>query len=205
MVNIKSKPILVLTIEVETDDWDEIKRQLDENFKKKFFTSNGGMPFVVQPRDGVSEETVRRVIDYLIQKGLKPLLYPQKGEKKNGIPTLKASDIEKIKGATVKVINKNVRAGQLIEHRGDVIVIGDVNPGAEIRAGGNIVILGALKGVAWAGYPGNTEAVVVAMKMEPQQLRIGNIIGTTEGVDFGEEKPEIAKVVDGEIVLEPLI
>lgn len=203
MVNIKSKSLLVLTVEIDTDDWDLIKRELDEIFEKRFFTSNGGMPFVVQPKGEISGETVNRVVEYLSSKGLKPLLYPQRS-KRDSQPTVKL-DLDQLAGATVKIVNRNVRAGQLVEHRGDILIIGDVNPGAEIRAAGNIIVMGALKGVAWAGYPGNTDAVVVALKMQPQQLRIGNIIATTEGEELKGDKPEVAKIVDGEVVLEPLV
>jgi septum site-determining protein MinC len=203
MINIKSKGLLVLTIELEGDDWEQIKKQLDETFERNFFKSHKGIPFVVQPKEGVGEETVKKVIDYLISKGLKPLLYPE-GEKKTA-PQIKATDLEKIESPKVKIINRNIRSGQLVEHGGDVLIIGDVNPGAEIRAAGNIIVMGALKGIAWAGYPGNKDAVVVALKMQPQQLRIGNIIATTDGEVLKGDKPEVAKIVDGEIVLEPLV
>ncbi|MEK3890579.1 septum site-determining protein MinC [Bacillus sp. FSL K6-3431] len=65
-----------------------------------------------------------------------------------------------------------VRSGQVLEVTGDLLLVGDVNPGATVRAGGNIFIMGALKGVAHAGYNGKTESVIVASFMTPSQLRI---------------------------------
>lgn len=65
-----------------------------------------------------------------------------------------------------------VRSGQILEVPGDLLLVGDVNPGGIVRANGNIFIMGALKGIAHAGYQGNTNAVIVASSMTPSQLRI---------------------------------
>lgn len=83
---------------------------------------------------------------------------------------------EWIKSQELQQVHSIVRSGQVIEVPGDLLLIGDVNPGGTVKAGGNIYILGQLKGVAHAGYNGNTEAVVVASVMKPTQLRISNYI-----------------------------
>lgn len=67
---------------------------------------------------------------------------------------------------------KIVRSGQVLEVPGDLLLIGDVNPGGTVKAGGNIYILGALRGMAHAGCSGNKEAVIAASIMKPSQLRI---------------------------------
>jgi len=69
-----------------------------------------------------------------------------------------------------------VRSGQVLEVSGDLLLVGDVNPGGTVRAGGNIFIMGALKGVAHAGYTGKQESVIVASFMTPSQLRISEYI-----------------------------
>ncbi|MCJ7839903.1 septum site-determining protein MinC [Lederbergia sp. NSJ-179] len=69
-----------------------------------------------------------------------------------------------------------VRSGQVLEVPGDLLLVGDVNPGGTVRAGGNIFIMGALKGIAHAGFTGDNEAVIVASFMTPSQLRISNCI-----------------------------
>ncbi|MFD1705573.1 septum site-determining protein MinC [Siminovitchia sediminis] len=69
-----------------------------------------------------------------------------------------------------------VRSGQVLEVPGDLLLVGDVNPGGTVRAGGNIFIMGALKGVAHAGYTGRNESVIVASFMTPSQLRISDCI-----------------------------
>lgn len=67
-----------------------------------------------------------------------------------------------------------VRSGQVLEVKGDLLLVGDVNPGGTVRAGGNIFIMGALKGIAHAGFTGRKEAVIVASFMTPSQLRISD-------------------------------
>ncbi len=74
--------------------------------------------------------------------------------------------------------NNTIRSGQVIEYNGNIVIIGDVNPGALVKATGNIVILGGKLrgGVAHAGTNGNENAYVAAYELQPTQLRIGDII-----------------------------
>ncbi|GAA5416172.1 septum site-determining protein MinC [Paraliobacillus ryukyuensis] len=76
----------------------------------------------------------------------------------------------------VKVITKMIRSGQSIEITGDVLLVGDVNPGGKLTATGNIFVLGHLRGIAHAGSFGNRNAVVAASYMQPMQLRIADYI-----------------------------
>jgi septum site-determining protein MinC len=87
-------------------------------------------------------------------------------------------------------VAKIVRSGQVLQVKGDLLLIGDVNPGGTVIAGGNIFILGALKGIAHAGIDGNKQAVIAASLLKPAQLRISEIINRapdfiqTEGSDM---------------------
>jgi len=93
----------------------------------------------------------------------------------------------------------------VIYHPGHVIIIGDVNPGAEIRAGGSVIVWGRLRGTVQAGSSELGEkAVVCALKLAPTQLRIGPYIAQGPGdEDEAEIWPETASVQDGRIVAEP--
>lgn len=100
---------------------------------------------------------------------------------------------------------RTLRSGQLIEHDGSVVVLGDVNPGAEVRAGGDVLVLGTVRGVVHAGASGNHDAVVVAFRLMPTQIRIGTCIGRPpEGAGQAPLFPEIARVRDGAIIVEQL-
>jgi len=69
-----------------------------------------------------------------------------------------------------------LRSGQKIEVDGSFVILGDVNPGAQIIAGGNVVVLGTLKGTVYAGFPADRDAIVAALTMDPMQIQIGNLI-----------------------------
>lgn len=99
----------------------------------------------------------------------------------------------------------SIRSGQCLTFDGSVVVIGDVNPGGEIKASGNIIILGQLKGIAHAGCNGMLNAFVSALYMIPVQLRIADIITRfPEENKKGPKPPEFAYVEDGQIYVMPL-
>jgi len=107
-------------------------------------------------------------------------------------------------GSEGLLIRRTVRSGQVIKHAGHVVVIGDVNAGAEIIAGGDVVIWGALRGVVHAGAMGDDQAVVCALRMMPLQLRIGKYVARPpESGALNPSGPEMAKVRGDKIVAEP--
>lgn len=98
-----------------------------------------------------------------------------------------------------------LRSGQSIRFSGSVVVMGDVNPGAEIIADGNVMIVGTLKGMVHAGCKGRTDVFIAALKLIPVQLRIADII-TYFPEDILKEKkvPEYAHIQDDKICVEPI-
>lgn len=85
-----------------------------------------------------------------------------------------------------------VRSGQKIEFEGSLIIMGDVNDGAEVIAGDNIVILGALRGLAHAGAKGNKNAIIAASSIDAPQLRIANVIKEREKEEIQEDNKTYA-------------
>ncbi len=110
-------------------------------------------------------------------------------------------------GETSIVVQRTLRSGQTIHHPGHVVVIGDVNPGAEIRAGGNVVVWGRLSGTVYAGVGENglgEKAVVCALQLSPALLSIGKQMTRSPATDSNPEViPEMASVQDNQIVAEP--
>lgn len=85
-----------------------------------------------------------------------------------------------------------VRSGQVITALGDLVVVGDVNPNGRVVAGGNIFVLGRLKGIAHAGSSGNKEAVIAASWLEATHLIIDNVVETmTDELAVLSEHPEM--------------
>jgi septum site-determining protein MinC len=99
------------------------------------------------------------------------------------------------------LVRRTLRSGRSVRHHGHVIVLGDVNPGAEIVAGGDIIVWGRLRGVAHAGADGDAGAVVCALDLSPTQLRIARCIATSPARK-GDPHPEMARVKDGHIIAE---
>ncbi|MDQ3399322.1 MAG: septum site-determining protein MinC [Deinococcota bacterium] len=105
-------------------------------------------------------------------------------------------------GETV-IVSKTVRSGTRIEATGSAIIIGDVNAGAEVVANGDIVVLGLLRGLAHAGVSGNEHAIIWAQGILSPQLRIAGFLAQAGSEDEAARGPEIASVVEGQIVLRP--
>ena len=96
-----------------------------------------------------------------------------------------------------------LRSGEQLEIEGDVLLLGDVNPGASISATGDVMVFGRLLGKAHAGKGGNPDAKITALELKPLQLRIGDQIARGP-----EEKPkegfaEEARLIKGQILIQP--
>lgn len=102
-------------------------------------------------------------------------------------------------------VTGTIRSGQMLETGGSLLLLGDVNPGGTVRAGGHIFILGALRGMAHAGSQGNEQVIIAASKMCPTQLRIASTI--TRSPDEGEQRVgymEFAHLSGRQIALEQM-
>lgn len=96
---------------------------------------------------------------------------------------------------------RTVRSGQIIRHHGHITVLGDVNAGAEIIAGGNVVVWGRLRGTVHAGALGDRSAVICALELVPMQLRIADLIARTPDGGPGRA-PEVARIEGDHISVE---
>jgi septum site-determining protein MinC len=102
-------------------------------------------------------------------------------------------------GTTGVLIKRTLRSGRTIRSRGHVVVLGDVNSGAEIIAVGDIVVWGKLRGVVHAGAQGDESAVVCALDLAPTQLRIANLITVPPRDKHRQVRPEMAAIHQGQI------
>lgn len=99
---------------------------------------------------------------------------------------------------------KSLRSGQNINFDGNVVILGDVNPGAEVVAGGHILVMGALRGLVHAGALGDEDATVTALYFAPTQLRIASHITRPPDGDMpeGAKPPECARIKNDTVVIE---
>jgi len=103
------------------------------------------------------------------------------------------------------LVHRNLRSGQKVNYHGNVVIMGDVNPGSEITANGNIVVMGCLRGLVHAGADGSEDAVIIAYKLDPVQLRIASIISRPPENNQVSTGPEIAGLQQGRMVIEPYL
>lgn len=99
------------------------------------------------------------------------------------------------------LVSRTVRSGQVLRHHGHLTLIGDVNPGSEIIAGGSVVVWGRLRGLVHAGALGDRQALVCALDLKPTQLRIADLIARPPK-EAGLHVPEVARVEGDQIVVE---
>ena len=118
-----------------------------------------------------------------------------------GLYSIKRTFENEIQNSDTKFYKGALRSGQKIEYEGSIVLMGDLNGGAEIVAGENIAVVGVLRGVAHAGAKGNKKAVITAASIEAPQIRIANIVKEIEKED--KETKKTFAYVDGEnVVLE---
>jgi len=94
-----------------------------------------------------------------------------------------------------------VRSGQKVTTPKHLLILGDVNPGAEVAAGGDILVMGSLCGTAFAGQPDNPDVMILALDFRPTQIQIGKFVAA--GVHSEPtNKAEFAHVENSAIVVE---
>jgi len=104
-------------------------------------------------------------------------------------------------GEPAILVQRTLRSGYSLQFPGSVVVLGDINPGAEVVASGNVIVWGRLRGMVHAGAEGDENAVVCALDLAPTQLRIAGHIAVTPQ-RRGKPSPEIVRLQGGQVVAE---
>ena len=121
-----------------------------------------------------------------------------------GLHGIKKTFYKEVATSETKFHKGSLRSGQRLEYEGSLVIIGDVNAGAEVVAGENIVILGVLRGLAHAGAKGNKDAVIEASEIEAVQIRIADKVKEIEKDDEEIRKVKTSAYINNndELVLE---
>lgn len=202
-------------------DFEEIKVKLQEKFlaAKGFFS---GAKVAVQNINKYTTDEQRQLAELCRQNGLIPETdapthqrpKPKAKQQRQALPTqsLAGNSIAAEgllggeSGQNCLLIRQNLRSGQVINYPGHITVLGDVHAGAQLVAGGNILVMGALKGVAHAGATGNPKAVIMAYALNPTQLRIYQTVARApEHQPQASPIPEIAYLSNNQIVIEEYV
>ena len=201
----KSGIIVVLDKDM---DFDELKKQVALKFSESSkFLGTASMALSVEGRQLTNDEQ-REVLNVINENSdLKIVCIVDTDEKKEQLMSKSLNQrLMELNSNTGQFYKGNLRSGQVLEVETSIVVIGDINNGAKVVSKGNVVILGSLKGNVFAGASGNTNAFVVALDMDPIQIRIGDIIGRSPDKKSKKvvKEPKIAFVDDGNIYVEPL-
>lgn len=155
----------------------------------------------------LNEKNVEELKDALLTKiGLKDIVFEDL-EKETVINTSQKENkvFTGVYEGKTKFIRKTVRSGQSINYKGNIVIIGDINSGAEVYATGNVVVLGRVRGKVSAGTNGNNKAIIAAFLLQPELLKISNVIAMSPEETEKPNYPELAKVKDGTIIVEPYL
>jgi septum site-determining protein MinC len=156
------------------------------------------------PATEAAAQELGLVIDLAPPHPRRPEAAPEGGEE----PPIEGAGPEPVEGAGPEpveglVVRRTLRSGQSLRHPGHVVVIGDVNPGAEVIAGGDIVVWGRVRGLVHAGALGDEGAVICALDLAPTQLRVAGLIARSPEEHRHKPVPEVAMVREGQIVAVP--
>lgn len=175
--------------------------ELKDDLEKKFISSNGffkGAKFAFHYPSSSSDNPQHTELENIcLRYGLVP-------NKEIQLPVSPAAPvIENITDDTdepARLIFSAIRSGQEMEAAGNLIIVGDVNPGARLYAGGSIVIFGRCFGSVNAGVPGRNKSSITALLLYPAHLSIAGIGGLQNAKQKG---PATASLKNNRIVFEP--
>ena len=119
-----------------------------------------------------------------------------------GLSGIKKAFDREIATSETKFHRGSLRSGQRLETEGSIVVIGDVNSGAEVVASDNIIVLGNLRGLAHAGAKGNKQAIIAAGLLDTVQIRISNIVREIDRDEEPMHKQAYVYVHDNKIIIE---
>jgi len=173
LVNIKgNRHGLVFYFNTKAAKFQELSVALEEKLLSSgdFFQ---GAKYFISEDSGFSdkeESVICQILEkYHLQKGVIPPKSESNSSHSNETTYYRPASSQAL------FFTRSFRSGQSIQAEGDVVIMGDVNNGAEIVASGNIVVIGGCQGILHAGFPANREAYIIVLALGPCQLRIGDI------------------------------
>ncbi len=192
-------PALLLKIDNAMSLDDNI-RELESKLSNTFFS--GSMVVIKMDESELRDEEKEKLEEVLKKHNTKVLGYKPLSEKKDKDRPDSLTRINEKK--SLKIINKTLRSGQKVEYDGDILIMGNVNPDAYVVASGNIIVIGTLRGIIHAGANGDESSVIIALKLQPQQMRIGSYVTRSpDNLDLPEH-PEKAFVENNQIFIDTI-
>lgn len=171
---IQSTEEMTLNINVAANYQDVIEELKRKVPKLKKFYRDEKIPIRVAGR--IFTESQKEFVKSIIREHLDVEVKFESTSEALGLHAIKKTFEAELETSETKYIKTSLRSGQREEYTGSLVILGDVNSGAEVIAGGNIVVVGTLRGRAHAGANGNKKAIISANTVEPTQVRISNML-----------------------------
>ena len=183
----------------EKATYEEIEKELKEKIKdlKKFY-QEATVPILVTGKILKKQEI--EDIKTIIKRAINVEVTIDSPEEL-GLHGIKSTYNKEINFSETQYYRTSLRSGQKIENESSIVILGDVNSGAEVISGENIVVVGTLRGLAHAGAKGNKKAFISASNIEAPQLRIANIVKEIEKEEENTTKT-YAYVEEDQIIME---
>ncbi len=183
----------------EKATYEEIEKELKEKVKelKKFYQEEK-VPILVTGKILKNQEM--EAIKAIIKKAIDVEITID-SPLELGLHGIKRTYNKEINYSETQFYRTSLRSGQKIENEASVVILGDVNSGAEVISGENVVVVGTLRGLAHAGAKGNKKAIISASNIDTPQLRIANIVKEIEKSEENAVKT-YAYIDNDEIILE---
>lgn len=189
-------------------DFNDLKKEIRDKFREssKFF-DKAQMAISFEGRE-ITNEQQREILNIIAEETKLHVVCVVDNDEKTEEIFKKTLDekLMELSNTTGQFYKGNLRSGQVLESETSIIVIGDVNPGARIVSKGNIIVLGALRGTVFAGASGNKKSFVVALDMNPGQIRIAETIARSPDNPVKDvvKETKIAFLEEDNIYIEPL-
>ena len=197
---------LWLTIDPDRST-EELKKELDTVFRKLEHLSKGARVVIDTGKRGENDKLVEVLGIFLKENYQVGSVSLPPDNSASAEIRLRQRDLDRSwyqYSSDVLMLTGRVRSGQKINARKHLLLMGDVNPGGEVIAGGDILILGNLRGTAWAGQRGNLESIILALDFKPTQIQIAGFVAAGTSESSGNY-PEFAHVENGTIIVENYI
>ena len=165
---------IILNVNLQADHA-EIVQELQEKLPKlKEFYKNSNVPIRITGK--LFTEIERKIIEKLIMEEIQVNVKFDEPSDLLGLHAIKKTFEVETEISETRYVYNSIRSGTKEEYVGSIVICGDVNSGAEVIAGGNIIVLGTLRGVAHSGANGNNKAIIAANVIETTQIRISNLV-----------------------------
>lgn len=187
---------VILDINVQANNFQVVQELQEKIPKLKELYKDSKIPIRITGK--LFTESEKKILEKMIATEILVDIKFDEPDELLGLHAIKKTFESKTEISETKYIYNSIRSGNKEEYAGSIVICGDVNFGAEVIAGGNITVTGALRGVAHAGANGNVKATISANTIEQTQVRIANLV---EQIEEPKEKSPVYCIVANKIVL----